>query len=125
MGYGKRALSLLKLYYEGSFPCLDEVSKLPEETIESVDDSELGLLEERVGKLSLPTSALFAVIIVFIELVYFSGLCAEPRKNLPPLMLKLSERPPEYLDYMGVSYGVTAPLFKFWKKSGFVPVYLR
>ncbi|KAJ8299182.1 hypothetical protein KUTeg_023242 [Tegillarca granosa] len=48
-----------------------------------------------------------------------------PRKDLPPLLLKLSERKPEKLDYIGVSYGLTASLLKFWKKAGYVPVYLR
>lgn len=51
--------------------------------------------------------------------------CSEPRKSLPPLLLKLSERPAERLDYLGVSFGITAPLLKFWKRAGFVPVYLR
>jgi len=35
-----------------------------------------------------------------------------PRKNLPPLLSKLSERPPERLHYLGVSYGLTQPLHK-------------
>ncbi|KAF8477042.1 GNAT acetyltransferase 2-domain-containing protein [Kalaharituber pfeilii] len=29
------------------------------------------------------------------------------------------------LDYIGVSYGLTPALHKFWKRSGFAPVYLR
>ena len=48
-----------------------------------------------------------------------------PRKNLPPMLLKLSERRPERLHYLGVSFGITEPLFKFWKRSGYTPVYLR
>ncbi|KAM7086010.1 RNA cytidine acetyltransferase isoform 2-T2 [Molossus nigricans] len=48
-----------------------------------------------------------------------------PRKDLPPLLLKLNERPAERLDYLGVSYGLTPRLLKFWKRAGFVPVYLR
>uniref|UniRef100_A0A8D0FLL8 RNA cytidine acetyltransferase n=1 Tax=Strix occidentalis caurina TaxID=311401 RepID=A0A8D0FLL8_STROC len=48
-----------------------------------------------------------------------------PRKDLPPLLLKLSERQAENLDYLGVSYGLTPRLLKFWKRAGFVPVYLR
>lgn len=76
-----------------------------------------------------------------------------PRKELPPLLLKLSERRAEKLDYLGVSYGLTAQLLKwvgltwskgvglnllevfknksvfnhnrFWKKAGYIPVYLR
>lgn len=49
----------------------------------------------------------------------------EPRSSLPPLLLKLSERPPEHLDYIGVSFGVTEQLLKFWKRANFVPTYLR
>jgi len=38
---------------------------------------------------------------------------------------KLSERPPEHLHYMGVSYGLTSELYGFWSKNGYVPLYLR
>ena len=36
----------------------------------------------------------------------------KPRSNLPPLLLKLSERPAEKLDYLGVSYGLTSDLLR-------------
>jgi len=36
----------------------------------------------------------------------------KPRKNLPPLLLKLNERKAEKLDYLGVSYGLTNQLLK-------------
>jgi N-acetyltransferase 10 len=49
----------------------------------------------------------------------------EPRKSLPPLLLKLSERKAEQLAYMGVSFGLTSDLLRFWKKLGYLPVYLR
>ncbi|XP_027846110.1 RNA cytidine acetyltransferase isoform X1 [Aphis gossypii] len=96
MGYGARALSLLKMYYEFLIPSIDE-GKLPKENIDSIQEEEVDLLEERI----------------------------EPRNNLPPLLLKLSERPPERLDYIGVSFGLTGPLLKFWKKAGFIPLYIR
>jgi N-acetyltransferase 10 len=48
-----------------------------------------------------------------------------PRKNLPPLLLKLNERRAEKLSYLGVSFGLTSDLLRFWKKLGFLPVYLR
>ncbi|XP_062579158.1 RNA cytidine acetyltransferase-like [Saccostrea cucullata] len=96
MGYGSRALSLLKQYYKGEVVSLSEsVDTEPETNV--VDDQEVNLLEERVT----------------------------PRKNLPPLLMKLNERKPEKLDYLGVSYGLTSGLLKFWKKNGFAPVYLR
>ena len=39
--------------------------------------------------------------------------------------MKLSERPAEQLDYIGVSFGLTQELLKFWKKADFMPVYIR
>jgi len=45
--------------------------------------------------------------------------------KMPPLFSKLSERKPDQLDYVGVSYGLTSPLHKFWKRASFSPVYLR
>nr|XP_034972452.1 RNA cytidine acetyltransferase [Zootoca vivipara] len=97
MGYGSRALRLLQMYYEGKFPCLEEkVTRKPRE-IATVSSEAVSLLEEAVM----------------------------PRKDLPPLLLKLSERQAENLDYLGVSYGLTPRLLKFWKRAGFVPVYLR
>jgi N-acetyltransferase 10 len=49
----------------------------------------------------------------------------QPRKSLPPLLLKLSERQAEHLSYLGVSFGLTSDLLRFWKKLGYLPVYLR
>nr|XP_033784109.1 RNA cytidine acetyltransferase [Geotrypetes seraphini] len=97
MGYGSRALELLQMYYEGKFPCLEEkVIQRPKE-ITTISSEAVSLLEEVVT----------------------------PRKDLPPLLLKLNERSAEKLDYLGVSYGLTPKLLKFWKRAGFVPVYLR
>lgn len=86
MGYGTRALNLLRQYYEFKFPSIDETADEANEEIDNVAEDEVGLLEEHI----------------------------EPRKKLPPLLLKLSERMPEKLDYVGVSFGVTEPLLKFW-----------
>uniref|UniRef100_A0AAY5KMN5 RNA cytidine acetyltransferase n=1 Tax=Esox lucius TaxID=8010 RepID=A0AAY5KMN5_ESOLU len=97
MGYGSRALQQLQLYYEGQFPYMDENAQIANSEITSVTSEGVSLLEEVL----------------------------QPRKNLPPLLLKLNERRAERLDYLGVSYGLTPPLLKFWKKAGFVPVYLR
>uniref|UniRef100_A0A3Q2GWE7 RNA cytidine acetyltransferase n=1 Tax=Equus caballus TaxID=9796 RepID=A0A3Q2GWE7_HORSE len=97
MGYGSRALQLLQMYYEGRFPCLEEKVLETSQGIHTVSSEAVSLLEEVVT----------------------------PRKDLPPLLLKLNERPAEHLDYLGVSYGLTPRLLKFWKRAGFVPVYLR
>lgn len=94
MGYGSRALNLLKQYYELKIPCLKEDETVQVED-ENIDDK--NLFEETI----------------------------EPRKCLPALLLKLNERPPEQLEYLGVSFGLTEELLKFWKKAGYTPVYLR
>ncbi|KAG6892348.1 N-acetyltransferase 10, partial [Termitomyces sp. T159_Od127] len=44
---------------------------------------------------------------------------------MPPLLQRLSERKPEALDYLGVSYGLTPQLLRFWKRAGYVPLYVR
>lgn len=44
---------------------------------------------------------------------------------MPPLLHRLAELQPEQLNYLGVSYGLTPTLFKFWKRSGYVPMYIR
>lgn len=98
MGYGSRAMELLQKYYEMKMVDVDEGSgKTVSEEIDPTEDSDLSIVEERVA----------------------------PRKNLPPLLLKLTERPPEGIHYIGVSYGMTLALLKFWKRLGFLPVYLR
>jgi N-acetyltransferase 10 len=105
MGYGKRAMNLLKDYYEGKIISLNENdddgdlsnNNKKEGDIKVVEDDSLGLLEEEI----------------------------EPRKNLPPLLLKLSERKAERLSYLGVSFGLTSDLLRFWKKLGYLPTYLR
>lgn len=99
MGYGKRALKLLKRYYEGKFVSLGN-SDLAEAdlsgAIETVGDEQLGLLHETI----------------------------KPRKQVPTLLKRLHERWPENVDYIGTSYGLTGDLLKFWKRHSFVPVYL-
>ncbi|KAG9328103.1 hypothetical protein JZ751_016551 [Albula glossodonta] len=55
------------------------------------------------------------------EITPVSSEVSEP----PSLRVQLNERPAEKLDYLGVSYGLTPQLLRFWKRAGFVPVYLR
>ncbi|EDO49259.1 predicted protein [Nematostella vectensis] len=98
MGYGRKALSSLVQYYEGKIPNLSENGQ--------TETSHLGIPTESEADNLLAESI-------------------TPRANLPPLLLKLGERPAERLDYLGVSYGLTAQLLRFWKRSCFVPVYLR
>lgn len=59
---------------------------------------------------------------------------APPSPPPPPLPtpLKTSPHPPnntpsrpERLHYLGVSFGLTQPLYNFWSRAGFRPLYLR
>lgn len=103
MGYGSRALELLSDYFEGKFADINE-SK-------TIDDSKYAI--KRLSDDELKRSSLKDKIV--------------PRKGdeLPPLFINLSHKSPYYLHYMGVSYGLTGSLLKFWKRSGYSPVYLR
>ena len=57
---------------------------------------------------------------------YYQGKIATcDEKEESTLLIGLTERKPESMDYIGVSYGLTTPLLKFWKRSDFVSLYLR
>jgi N-acetyltransferase 10 len=58
MGYGSRALFLLKQYYEFKIPSIEE-DQLPQEHIECVADENVGLLEERIGNFFTLTCCLY------------------------------------------------------------------
>lgn len=93
MGYGSRAMELLQDYYAGKFTDISESSTLNDNTLTRVTDKEL-------ANASLKDE---------IKL--------REASSLPPLLLKLSEKAPYYLDYLGVSYGFTPQLHKFWKNQ--------
>jgi N-acetyltransferase 10 len=105
MGYGSRALQLLTDFYEGKFTSLSET-----------DDATIQNSEHmpRVTDTELESSTLLD-----------DNIKVRDIREMPPLFSKLSERRPDQLDYLGVSYGLTQPLHKFWKRASFAPVYLR
>ncbi|EDO18579.1 hypothetical protein Kpol_1048p9 [Vanderwaltozyma polyspora DSM 70294] len=102
MGYGSRAIELLRDYFEGKFTDMSEDATPKDYTIKRVSDKEL----EKTNLLK-------------------DDIKMRDAKTLPPLLLKLSEQPPNFLHYLGVSYGLTQQLHKFWRNNKFVPVYLR
>ncbi|KAI4137296.1 MAG: hypothetical protein L6R39_007357, partial [Caloplaca ligustica] len=102
MGYGSQALRLLIDFYEGKFANLSETDTTEHDEMVRITDAELEnstLLSDNVKVRDI--------------------------HSMPPLFSKLSERKPQPLDYLGVSFGLTAPLHKFWKRASFAPVYLR
>ncbi|ORY05067.1 GNAT acetyltransferase 2-domain-containing protein [Clohesyomyces aquaticus] len=102
MGYGSRALELLVDFYDGKLASLSESEPHEVEEMRRVTEEELEnatLLKDDVK--------------------------IREAKDMPPLFARLSELKAPLLDYVGVSYGLTPPLHKFWKRASFVPVYLR
>lgn len=65
MGYGSRALSLLKMYYEFLIPNIDE-GQLPKESIDSIQEDEVDLLEERIGIVIYFVSKICIKLTIFI-----------------------------------------------------------
>lgn len=99
MGYGTRAMELLYDYFaEGTMlNGVQEVSEGEDMEDGKVDKSGNSLLEDNIA----------------------------PRKTIPPLLRRLSERKAERIDYIGVSYGLTQQLYSFWSKLGYKPLYIR
>jgi N-acetyltransferase 10 len=102
MGYGSRALELLTDFYDGKLASLSESEPQEVQGMRRVSDEELEnatLLKDDVK--------------------------VREAKDMPPLFARLPELKAPRLDYVGVSYGLTPQLHKFWKRAAFVPVYLR
>ncbi|CAK5280828.1 unnamed protein product [Mycena citricolor] len=102
MGYGSRALEALKSYFTGELYNYDEAEKAAGVTSFTRDD-----IDPNANDLLTETPSV------------------RPVSSMPPLLQRLSERKPEILDYLGVSYGLTGQLLRFWKRAGYVPLYLR
>eukprot|EP01094_Clydonella_sp_ATCC50884_P023743 TRINITY_DN576_c0_g1_i2.p1 TRINITY_DN576_c0_g1~~TRINITY_DN576_c0_g1_i2.p1 ORF type:complete len:1048 (+),score=416.78 TRINITY_DN576_c0_g1_i2:107-3250(+) len=97
MGYGSRALDLLSQYFEGELSAVDDTPRALERPRAPPPSDGSTLLTEKIA----------------------------PRQHLPPLLQDLSSRPPEHLHYIGSSFGVTLPLFRFWSRAGYHPLYAR
>eukprot|EP01103_Thecamoeba_quadrilineata_P004897 TRINITY_DN14772_c0_g1_i1.p1 TRINITY_DN14772_c0_g1~~TRINITY_DN14772_c0_g1_i1.p1 ORF type:complete len:1086 (+),score=284.98 TRINITY_DN14772_c0_g1_i1:469-3258(+) len=113
MGYGGRAMEQLIAYYKGFMTDLSEDREDGTEKEEADQEKEKDEDEEEdEEKEEKNRGALISEKV-------------EPRKNLPPLLSKLEEVRAPKLDYVGVAYGLTPQLFKFWRRNSFQPVYLR
>ncbi|CAA0187436.1 putative tRNA(Met) cytidine acetyltransferase [Arabidopsis thaliana] len=100
MGYGSAAVELLTRYFEGQLASIsegdDELEVEPSPVRVTEAAAKVSLLEEQI----------------------------KPRANLPPLLVPLRDRRPERLHYIGVSFGLTLDLFRFWRKHKFAPFYI-
>ncbi|KAG6016222.1 hypothetical protein E4U54_001997 [Claviceps lovelessii] len=109
MGYGTKALELLMDFYEGRFASISEDD----------GDGDQTMMEEE-KKVHRATNAELSKASLQSEVI-----AVRDQSQMPPLFAKLREKRPETLDYLGVSYGLTTELHRFWKRSSFAPVYLR
>ena len=112
-GYGTRMLDVLRRYFEG------EIADILDDALHRDDDEGGDVGHDSAGggrginqedahdQKSLLTENL------------------KPRSGLPPLLTSLADRRPEKLQYLGASFGLTQDLYSFWRKSGYLPVYLR
>jgi N-acetyltransferase 10 len=92
-GYGKKALQLLVDFYEGRFTSLAEGG----------DEAMADQYEARATDADLEGASLLADDVKVRDI-----------NRMPPLFAKLSETKPEALDYVGVSYGMSPELLRFW-----------
>jgi N-acetyltransferase 10 len=107
MGYGSRAIECLYRYYNGEMVHL--VSNDDDESEISARDASGE--EESDHDLAGVTGIL--------------GENLKPRKELPPLLLPLTEIEPPRLDWIGTSFGLTHALHKFWSRAQMRLLYLR
>ncbi len=100
MGYGSQALKLLERYFRGELlsPNPEDIEDDPEDMAKAMEEASSGDLMTEVIK---------------------------PRAALKPLLTKVSDLRSPRLDWIGTSYGLTGPLFKFYRRLNYLPVYLR
>lgn len=101
MGYGSRALQLLERFYRGEL-----ISPNPDDLEDDPED-----LQQSEAAPAPGTDLMTEVI--------------KPRAQLKPLLTKVTDLRPPRLDWIGVSFGMTASLFKFYRRLQYLPVYLR
>lgn len=106
MGYGSRALQALNAYYSGEFFNLDEATE-PEQMypdpsiIDKVSQFRMRVVECACAYGAWKTASLLT-----------DTPSVRAVNAMPPLLQRLTERKPETLDYLGVSYGLTPQLLR-------------
>lgn len=97
MKYGTQAMKLLFQYYEGKIECMNSVS-INKQNKHIINDISNNILQKEI---------------------------LSPKSNLAPILIPLNKRKPELFHYIGVSYGLTLDLFRFWKGLKFEIIYIR
>ena len=140
MGYGSRALSLLSAYYQGELSSRHSLlpsvqlgssrmhDKEEEEDASAIFEGPILTVEDELktregggggGDGDAKSSSSSSSSRLHVEKV-------RPRRQLAPLLVPASEmKIAEKLHWLGVGYGLTNQLFDFWRRSGYLPLYLR
>lgn len=104
MGYGARALQALNSFYSGEYFNLDE--NLPDEP--SYPDP------SAIDKVRYSPPETSCELTIYQSTSLLTDLPTVRAANaMPPLLQRLTERKPEALDYLGVSYGLTPQLLRY------------
>lgn len=103
MGYGARAMEILDSFFNGKLVNLNE------------EMSANGPAKLAAARQSVPLD------------FQADGNDIRVRESheLPALLERLNDRQPESINYLGVSFGLTPALLKFWKRLGYLPIYVR
>ena len=112
MGYGSRAIELLYRFYNGEMISLSSGN---DGDSDSDSDEDKKDMEESSDDESVENGNKTGI----------RGEKLNPRKELPPLLLPLTEVKAPRLDWLGTSFGLTLGLQKFWKRAGMRMLYLR
>lgn len=107
MGYGSRALEALDEFYTGKYFNLNE-----SETQEPSYKNTASFISVRIQTRRPIYSILFAFFQDADDLLTETPTVRSV-SSMPPLLQRLSERKPEVLDYLGVSYGLTSQLLRY------------
>ena len=124
MGYGSRALELLAQYFLGNIQSVNEEDdddgdeEMAEEIAEEAPAAAVAAAKEEED---LPADS--EATNDLSDKLHTEKIA--PRKNLPPLLVPLDQRPAEQLHWLGVAFGLSPSLFAFWRRSKYTPVYLR
>jgi N-acetyltransferase 10 len=112
MGYGTRAMELLYRFYNGEMIPLHGNTT----TDSDAEDNDIPADESDTGSDDRGESFSGDGI---------QGESLKPRKELPPLLLPLTEINAPRLDWIGTSFGLTLQLHRFWARCGMRLLYLR
>lgn len=107
MGYGSRAVDLLISYFQG---------ELTRETLSpaaGVFGGESSALAKKPARDDFSAEEVIGSETIAVK------------KELPPLLTPISDRPAERLHYLGVSFGLTSQLLSFWSRKQFKVCYVR